>query len=82
MTCRDDTHKIVKRLTRQGQVGKVIAAAIARGWTIQPTKSGHYQMKHPAGGLVHVSSTPSDTHAWKSIRGDLVRAEKLSGVAA
>jgi hypothetical protein len=41
-----------------------------------PTRSGHYRLRHPAGGLLYAPSTPSDPRSIANLRADLRRAER------
>jgi predicted RNA binding protein YcfA (HicA-like mRNA interferase family) len=42
-----------------GSVSELLRAVEARGWTATRTRR-HIRLAHPNGGLVHVSSSPSD----------------------
>jgi hypothetical protein len=44
-----------------------------------PTGSGHVRFRHPAGGVVHTSSTPSDRRAWRNLRAQLRRVARTAG---
>jgi predicted RNA binding protein YcfA (HicA-like mRNA interferase family) len=44
-------------------LAKLLRAARAAGWQVRATGSGHLQLRHPAGGVVTVSSTPAELPA-------------------
>jgi hypothetical protein len=52
----------------------LIRQAVDAGCSVRDTKGGHLQILIPGGGIVTVSSSPSDHHALKNARGDLRRA--------
>jgi predicted RNA binding protein YcfA (HicA-like mRNA interferase family) len=52
----------------------VLAEARARGWRVQ-LGGKHLQLRHPRGGTVTVSSTPSNQNAVRKVVADLRRAE-------
>jgi len=53
-----------------------LAAARARGWAIQPTRSGHWRLQHPAGALVFTASTPSCCRGVRNFVAHLARVER------
>src|SRR5262245_58513434 len=70
-----------KDQTMKKQMKQFLAKTEGEGWTVTPTKSGHYQLRHPnpTVGLVVVSGTPSDQHAFKKMEADKRRALRAAG---
>jgi predicted RNA binding protein YcfA (HicA-like mRNA interferase family) len=58
------------------ELKQLLRAAKAAGWQVRPTGSGHLQLRHPAGGIVVTSSSPSDRRALANLKAQLRRAEK------
>lgn len=52
---------------------KLVKQAAAAGCRVEETRGGHVKLFVPNGGIVLVSSSPSDHHAVKNARGDLRR---------
>jgi predicted RNA binding protein YcfA (HicA-like mRNA interferase family) len=50
--------------------------AEAHGWRVQPTRGGHWRLLHPDGGIIVMSSTPSDCRALRNMRAQMRRAER------
>ena len=59
---------------------QLLRQASACGWQVTRTRGGHWRLRHPAGGVVVMSSTPSDRRALLNFRAQLRRAER--GAAA
>ena len=57
---------------------QVLRQAQAHGWRVQPTRGGHWRLRHPGGGIVVTSSTPSDHRALANFKAQLRRAERRS----
>jgi predicted RNA binding protein YcfA (HicA-like mRNA interferase family) len=57
-------------------VKEVLRQAAAQGWQVQPTRSGHVRLVHPAGTVVVTSSTPSDCRALANLKAQLRRAAR------
>jgi len=56
------------------EVRKIVKAARKQGCRIKETGGGgHVQILTPNGGIVTVSSSPSDERAYKNMRSDLRR---------
>jgi len=55
------------------EIKYLIQRAQRQGFTVRQTKSGHYQVKGPAGGLTHLPSTPSDRRAVNNSLAELKR---------
>jgi predicted RNA binding protein YcfA (HicA-like mRNA interferase family) len=51
-------------------LARLLRDAEERGWTVHRTRGGHVRLKHPGGGLVVASSTPSD---WREVRNTVAR---------
>jgi hypothetical protein len=62
---------VVKRDLKQ-----MLRRAEASGWSVAPTRSGHWKLLHPAGGIVVTGSTPSDYRALRNFRAQMRRAER------
>jgi hypothetical protein len=54
----------------------LLRQAEAAGWRVQPTRGGHWRLLYPGGGIVVMSSTPSDRRAIANLRAQLRRAER------
>ena len=52
------------------------AAARRRGWEIERTRGSHWKLRHPGGGMVIASSTPSRPSALANLKSDLRRIER------
>jgi predicted RNA binding protein YcfA (HicA-like mRNA interferase family) len=61
-------------------LAKLLRQASACGWQVTRTRGGHWRLRHPGGGVVVMSSTPSDRRALLNFRAQLRRAER--GAAA
>jgi predicted RNA binding protein YcfA (HicA-like mRNA interferase family) len=55
---------------------RLLRAARASGWVVARTKGGHWLLRHPAGGTVVMSSTPSDRRALANFRSQVRRCER------
>jgi hypothetical protein len=55
---------------------QVLRQAAAAGWRVQPTRGGHWRLLYPGGGVVVMSSTPSDRRALANFKAQLRRAER------
>lgn len=53
-----------------------LEAARQRGWSVQPTRSGHLKLRHPDGALVFTGSTPSCARSLLNLRAHLRRVER------
>ncbi len=53
---------------------KVFKEAIKRGWYLHSEKN-HYKWRHPKGGQVTTSKTPSDVRAFKNMDRQFKREE-------
>jgi predicted RNA binding protein YcfA (HicA-like mRNA interferase family) len=56
-------------------LAKLLRQASACGWQVMRTRR-HWRLLHPNGGIVVLSSTPSDRRALLNVRAQLRRAEK------
>src|SRR5271166_2296559 len=52
----------------------LVAAALAQGWSVTPTKGGHIKFQSPQGNVVFAGGTPSDWRASRNLRAQLRRA--------
>ena len=50
--------------------------AEAHGWQVTRTRNGHWRLLHPGGGIVVMSSSPSDHRALRNMRAQMRRAER------
>lgn len=55
-------------------VERVVKEALARGWFLDRIGK-HFVYKHPEGGCVTVSKSPSDVKAWRKIEKDFINEE-------
>lgn len=59
------------------EVREVIEYAETRGWECEGLgRSGHIKLRHPSGGMVAVSATPSSQGFTKAAKASIRRAEK------
>lgn len=58
------------------ELARELEAARLRGWSVQPTRSGHLKLRHPDGPLVFTGSTPSCPRAVLNLRAHLRRIER------
>ena len=59
----------------QSEIRKLFKELKRRGWTIS-TGGKHYKVRHPLGGFISVSVSPSDHHAYNNILKDIKHLEK------
>ena len=59
---------------------RLLRQASACGWQVTRTRGGHWRLLRPNGGIVVLSSTPSDRRALRNMQAQLRRAER--GTAA
>lgn len=66
---------------RTREMDRAIREAEKQGWYLVPLKGrgGHHQLRHPKGGIVIASRSPSDHHALSNFWGDIRRAERQWG---
>lgn len=57
-------------------LARELEAARRRGWSVEPTRSGHLKLQHPDGALVFSGSTPSCPRAVLNLRAHLRRVER------
>ena len=57
------------------ELKRLIGIAREQGWTVEPTRKGHWWFRppNPAAGQVLVAGTPSDHRAWKNVVAELRR---------
>jgi predicted RNA binding protein YcfA (HicA-like mRNA interferase family) len=55
---------------------RLLRQASASGWQVARTRGGHWRLLHPNGGIVVMSSTPSDYRALANLKAQLRRAER------
>jgi predicted RNA binding protein YcfA (HicA-like mRNA interferase family) len=55
---------------------RLLRRASACGWLVMRTRGGHWRLRHPNGGIVVTSSTPSDRRAVLNMRAQMRRAER------
>jgi predicted RNA binding protein YcfA (HicA-like mRNA interferase family) len=55
---------------------QLLRQASACGWQVTRTRGGHWRLLRPNGGIVVLSSTPSDHRALRNVRAQMRRAER------
>ena len=55
---------------------RLLRQASASGWRVARTRGGHWRLLYPNGGIVVLSSTPSDHRALRNVRAQMRRAER------
>ena len=61
---------------RRHDLNRIIREAQSRGWSVTKRKRGHICLKHPGGGIVFSSLTPSCYRGLKNLELQLRRAER------
>ena len=75
------THEHVRQLTPHKGVREILSRVVDCGHPVisQSLPSGHFRLYIKDDGIVHVSGTPSDHRALKSIEGDIRRGIVSAG---
>jgi hypothetical protein len=55
---------------------QLLRQASACGWQVARTRNGHWRLLYPGGGIVVMSSTPSDCRALRNMQAQMRRAER------
>lgn len=58
--------------TSDKELNKILDELVTEGWAIERGKK-HFKARHPHGGMVTISISPSCHHAYKNIQKDVKR---------
>jgi hypothetical protein len=68
--------KSAHQLSPDKDIRKLISEAEERGWTVEPTGSGHLRFKGTHGQIVIVARTPKTSRAYHNYLARIRREEK------
>lgn len=63
-------------MTSRKEQRKRFAELKKAGWTITRTKSGHYKLVHPNGGVVIAPFSPKSWSSTRNVEADIARVER------
>jgi hypothetical protein len=58
--------------TKNKEINSLIVIAEKQGWNITQSRSGHIKWLSPTGAIVFSAFSPSDRHAYKNIKKQLI----------